>query len=483
MYRIRFHGRGGHGMKTASRIVGTAAFLEGYYVQDFPLYGAERRGAPVTAYTRISNKPVLERGIFTDPDVIIIADDFLIEDPVSNPLRGADPSTIIVINTTVSDDGERFNIKGRVTTVDATGICLEVIGKGAAISGAIGGAACKLLGFIPVDAVERAVIKELQSLGISGGLIEKNVEVAIKCFESLPSFNILTRDRIHAVSTKTMTIPYHDPVVSSPSVYAPGNIVEKHTGGWRIFMPVINYEKCNKCWLCFVWCPDGVIALDDSDYPHIDYDHWLLPQGLHLPRAHGFLQIHTETCQEVLDSILMAYRIAEDKRVLLPLLINMDGYYLSFTREPVEIPDRDKVKEFLPPYRPEHAFFHSSHPMAQGVAVLGGPIYSYFKYQMHLASLNALEVHEKVTEEFNHIFGRKYGATERYRMDDAEYVIVMSNAFATKGKAAVDHFRERGYKVGLFRLRLVRPFPGKEIVDALKDRKGVAVIDQNISVG
>lgn len=200
-------------------------------------------------------------------------------------------------------------------------------------------------------------------------------------------------------------------------------------------------------------------------------------------RDSGFIQIHGETCQEVLDSILMAYRIAEDRRVLLPVLINMDGYYLSFTREPVEIPSKDKVKAFLPPYRPEHAFFNASHPMAQGVAVLGGAIYSYFKYQMHLALLNALEVHEEVSEEFDRLFGRRYRTVENYRMDDAEYVLVMSNAFATKGKAAVDRFRESGYKAGLLRIRVARPFPKKEIIEALKDRKGVAVIDQNISLG
>ena len=197
----------------------------------------------------------------------------------------------------------------------------------------------------------------------------------------------------------------------------------------------------------------------------------------------GFLQIHAETCQEVLDSILMAYKIAEDHRGLLPILINMDGYYLSFTREPVEIPSKEKVEEFLVPYKPRHAFFQASNPMAQGVAVLGGSIYSYFKYQMHMASLNALEVHEEVAKEFDHLFGRKYGAIEQYRMDDAEYVLVMSNAFATKGKAAVNNFREKGYNVGLLRIRLVRPFPKKEIIDALKNRKGVAVIDQNISIG
>ncbi|MBI5192973.1 MAG: pyruvate synthase [Nitrospirae bacterium] len=197
----------------------------------------------------------------------------------------------------------------------------------------------------------------------------------------------------------------------------------------------------------------------------------------------GFLQIHTETCQEVLDSVIMSYKLAEDRRVLLPVLVNLDGYYLSFTREPVEIPDADKVKDFLPQYKPDHASFHASGPMAQGLAVLGGYIYSYFKYQMHLASLNALSVHEEIAEEFYNLFGRKYGVVEEYKLDDAEYVLIMSNTFATKGKAAVEKFREIGCKVGLLRLRVVRPLPTKKIQDILKNRKGTAVIDQNISIG
>ena len=89
-------------------------------------------------------------------------------------------------------------------------------------------------------------------------------------------------------------------------------------------------------------------------------------------RDSGFLQIHCETCQEVLDSILMAYRLAEDERVLLPILVNMDGFHLSFTREPIEIPDLERVRKFLPAYQPKHAFFKASQPMAQGVAVIGG---------------------------------------------------------------------------------------------------------------
>jgi len=200
-------------------------------------------------------------------------------------------------------------------------------------------------------------------------------------------------------------------------------------------------------------------------------------------RDSGFLQIHCETCQEVLDSLLMAYRLVEDERVLLPVIVNMDGFYLSFTREPVEVPDLETVRKFLPPYQPRHAFFKASQPMAQGVAVLGGSMYSYFKYQMHLASKNALEVYKEVCVEFEKEFGRNYDTIEGYMLDDAEYVLVMTNSFSSLGKAAVKKARERGIKAGLLRLRLIRPFPVKDIKAAIKGKRAVAVIDQNISIG
>jgi pyruvate ferredoxin oxidoreductase alpha subunit len=200
-------------------------------------------------------------------------------------------------------------------------------------------------------------------------------------------------------------------------------------------------------------------------------------------RDSGFLQIHCETCQEVLDSILIAYRLVEDERVLLPVIVNMDGFYLSFTREPVEVPDLETVRKFLPPYQPRHAFFKASQPMAQGVTVLGGSLYSYFKYQMHLASQKALEVYKEVCGEFEKEFGRNYDTTEGYMLDDAEYVLVMTNSFSTLGKAAVTKARERGIKAGLLRLRLIRPFPVEDIRAAIKGKRAVAVIDQNISIG
>lgn len=200
-------------------------------------------------------------------------------------------------------------------------------------------------------------------------------------------------------------------------------------------------------------------------------------------RDSGFLQIHCETCQEVLDSILMAYRLAEDERVLLPMFVNMDGFHLSFTREPVEVPDINEVRRFLPPYQPNHAFFKASQPMAQGLAAIGGSLYSYFKYQMHLASMKALDVYKEISGEFEEIFGRRYNTIEEYMTEDAEYVLIMSNSFSTLGKAAVENAREKGIKAGLLKLRLLRPFPEADIKEALNGKKVVAVLDQNISIG
>jgi pyruvate ferredoxin oxidoreductase alpha subunit len=200
-------------------------------------------------------------------------------------------------------------------------------------------------------------------------------------------------------------------------------------------------------------------------------------------RDTGFVQIHCETCQEVLDSVLMAYRIAEDDRVSLPVLVNLDGFYLSFTREPVEIPDAAAVREFLPAFSRRHPGFRASQPVAQGVAVLEGATYSYFRYQLYHAVENAGEVHAKAADEFERLFGRRYGAIETYRIEDADTLLVMAGSFTTKGKAAVNRWRAQGKRIGLVRLRLVRPWPAAELSDVLHGRHAVGVIDQNVSPG
>ena len=200
-------------------------------------------------------------------------------------------------------------------------------------------------------------------------------------------------------------------------------------------------------------------------------------------RDSGFLQIHCASCQEVLDSTLIAYRLAEDERVRLPVIVNLDGFYLSFTREPVEIPDTDAARQFVGSFDAENIRFRASTPESQAVAVLGGGPYSYFRYETHLAAMNGLVVYDEIAEEFNQCFGRKHEAVEAYRVDDADYLFVMMGSFASKAREAVDRLREAGWAIGLARPRLLRPLPAALLQQLLADRKGVAVIDQNISMG
>ncbi len=231
--------------------------------------------------------------------------------------------------------------------------------------------------------------------------------------------------------------------------------------GWRVPLVLVNVSRALASPITLEPDHNDVLAARDS----------------------GFVQIHAETCQEVVDSILMGYRLAEDARVCLPVVVNLDGFILSFTREPVVVPDLGRVKKFLPPFHPAHLGFKASAPRALGTAVTGGATYSYFRHQIHLASINALRVHEEAAVEFERVFGRRYDVVEGYRLEDADDVLVMTNAYASKGKAAIDAAREEGRKIGLLRLRMIRPWPADAIRQALRGKRAVAVLDQNLSPG
>jgi pyruvate ferredoxin oxidoreductase alpha subunit len=200
-------------------------------------------------------------------------------------------------------------------------------------------------------------------------------------------------------------------------------------------------------------------------------------------RDSGFLQIHCATCQEVLDQVLLAYRLGEHPQVRLPVIVNLDGFYLSFTREPVQLPTAATAQEFLPAFNPGNIRFRASLPESQAVAVLGGSPYSYFRYETHLAARQALSVYAQLTEEFEASFGRGYTAVETYRCGDAEFLLLMIGSFATKARVAVDQLRDAGLAVGLVRPLLLRPFPDQALRQALQGKAGVAVIDQNLSFG
>ena len=274
MKRIRFHGRGGQGMKTASRIVGTAAFMEGYYAQDFPVYGAERRGAPIMAFTRLSDNPILERGIISQPDINIIADETLLDDNTANVLQGTWDGTVTMVNThyTPFHVRETYIVNGEVATVDITEIVLKIINK-PALSSVAAASACKLAGMISKNSLKEAVVKELAYINLKKTVIDKNIEAALVCFDNTPDISTSRFKQAEGYNeNKVVKLEYANPCVGSPSVYARGNTIVNKTGNWRLFKPVIDYDECSRCRACFVHCPHSCISIDETGYPQIDYE-------------------------------------------------------------------------------------------------------------------------------------------------------------------------------------------------------------------
>jgi len=272
MIRIRFHGRGGHGVKTASRVVGTAAFLAGFECQDSPVYGAERRGAAVTAFTRISETPIRERGMIAQPDLILVADETLLDDPTAGVLIGQESASNLFLNTTDACALiEKHGITTPAVSFDVTGTTRDVLGRASALSAGMAGAAAKLSGCVSQEGLKEAVREEFSHLSVGEDVVAKNVDVACKVFAALEPAVFSAAAR---VSPGTMvTVPYVDPILGASTVYNSGNAEQRHTGAWRVERPVIDNDVCTKCGLCFVECPDGAIALDASGLPVIDYDH------------------------------------------------------------------------------------------------------------------------------------------------------------------------------------------------------------------
>lgn len=194
-------------------------------------------------------------------------------------------------------------------------------------------------------------------------------------------------------------------------------------------------------------------------------------------RDSGWIMLASETNQEAYDNMIMAHRIAENNNVMLPLMVLQDGFITSHAIENIELIDTDKVKEFVGTYNPEHYLLNRKEPIAVGPMDLQ-PYLTEHKKQQAVAMENAKEVILDVARDFEKMTGRKYDLFEEYKLEDAEYVIVCMNSTAGTVKETIDNLRKNGIKAGLLKIRVFRPFPGKEIAKALRNAKAVAVLDK-----
>jgi len=196
-------------------------------------------------------------------------------------------------------------------------------------------------------------------------------------------------------------------------------------------------------------------------------------------RDTGWLQFYCESNQEVLDTTIQAYKIAE--AVNLPVMLVLDAFFLSHTYEAVEIPGQEATSKYLPPYKPS-IYLNVDEPHAFG-GIVPQDFYMEFRYKMQVAMDEALIAADKADEDFKAMFGRGYGVVEEYRLDGADYVLVTSGTVTSTARTVIDDLQEKGHSVGLLKMKMLRPFPSEKVRKILSGRKRVAVLDRNISVG
>lgn len=197
---------------------------------------------------------------------------------------------------------------------------------------------------------------------------------------------------------------------------------------------------------------------------------------------HGWIQAYAKDAQEALDMALITYAVAEDARIMTPVMVNLDGFALTHTYETVDIPTSEEADAFLPPYQTSNRFDFEN---PTNMAFSAGPAYNrYFKQSEHIDMLRTSEVLADVEKRFADIVGRQWpGMIETWGCDDAEVILVVLGSVAGLACEVAEHLRQQGRAVGVVRIRYLRPMPAAEIVAALSGAQAIGVLEKDISFG
>jgi pyruvate/2-oxoacid:ferredoxin oxidoreductase alpha subunit len=200
-------------------------------------------------------------------------------------------------------------------------------------------------------------------------------------------------------------------------------------------------------------------------------------------RDTGWIQYYVENAQEVVDTVIQSYRVAEHRDVLLPVAVCYEGLIVSHFLEPVALPAQSSVDQFLPPYDPEHVLLSPKKVMHLSVYV-SDQYFMEYKYQQQEAMENAKKVIKEIDQDFGEAFGRSYGGLiQSYRMEDAEVALLAMGSHCGLARMAVDDFRKDGIPIGSLKLRVFRPFPEEELRSLTKDLRLLIVLDRDASIG
>ncbi len=261
-YEVRFHGRGGQGAVMAAQALAVAASHDGYSAIAFPFFGAERRGAPVLAFTRFGQERLRVRTQVYEPHFVVVLDESLID--TVDVLAGLRPGGMVIVNTTRDPDRLVLSKKAKAATVDATSVALKYT-KQAAVNTAMLGAFAKATGLITLEGVE-AGIMEVFGRRLSKEIADRNVAAARAAYEAT-RLGEGDGGRVYPKASKWLPTAQELPQgLATPPMETPfgrvgvGSSPTNLTGGWRVNKPILEGAKCTNCLLCWFYCPDGSIA-------------------------------------------------------------------------------------------------------------------------------------------------------------------------------------------------------------------------------
>ena len=201
-------------------------------------------------------------------------------------------------------------------------------------------------------------------------------------------------------------------------------------------------------------------------------------------RDTGWMQFYCESNQEILDTVIQAYKISES--LCIPSMVCLDGVYLSYLSETVDIPDQEQVDKYLPEYSPPHRIPGGGWKLYDLAPGYSSPVPMDFmkdRYQLHKRESKCLARTLECNDEFHSCFGRGYPPVEAYRCDGADVVVVISGSAVGTCRSVIDSMRREGFSVGMIKIKMFRPFPRTLLMDALKDKRKVLVIERDLSPG
>ena len=257
---IRWHGRGGQGSVTSAELLALAAIGEGKYAQAMPSFGPERRGAPVLAFNRINEKkPILNRAGVVNPDIVIVLDPGLLE--IMDVTTGMKENGIVIVNSSQNIDAVKkfFNCNCKLGIVDASKIAKETLGVNI-VNTTMLGALVKASGLIKIESLEEPITERF------GAKASNNIQACKRAYEELVTTEIKTDKSKKAKEFSIEKLPTWKEILPGAVVTNPGSAKEYKTGDWRSSEPVFDFEKCNKCGLCFIYCPEGCIKPVEDGY-------------------------------------------------------------------------------------------------------------------------------------------------------------------------------------------------------------------------